>query len=1244
MVPISELISKHPKLVSKLRRYSLPHAAQLVGGLGVLPELFENTIRIEILAHLVAACCSGEAKPNAANVAEWIGKLMADSPFASAEDPAEDFFVGCVNSEFGTHRIFQGVFTDGAYLVERLLIFFAEKSTFPTFQETIDGVLALLKLSDALAERGGLTRYSAGGGSASDRIRLPRWRELGPRVASVFFSEDDLQLLGIPKGVLAEFVLSATHRADLLKESMWSSSLERRPLLETANGVIILQPSTLARAAVRFMTERMLIMGGWGETFYQQANASIFVNTVRMRLNVDSLHFSADGAAPGTPFTFPAFGTFDVGKPVIMLTYTPPLAPAVNDFGGRDQLTQDEELRLDQFIQSCAAKLERIPGFSGGLVLICMGTYGRGYKMQVDHWSPNWRVYLAPLRDWVSLTADGECTAMRLWKLGDHKAACELYSVEVLNPAGLPNLVAFWKRSDFRLIPRQMDIHKPRKMLAPGCEFAQSVRVTNLQRRDEHCILAHDRGRWVRVVRHTSRALFPEDEELPIYGALADAAINQLTGCTKRGHATWWVVAPEAPDRPELRDLLYQLWDCVLSWTDRIVPIAERELATITHGSVEVRLELPDLRRWQHGTRDTAISTYAEISFGSDRARDRIDLTIPEGFVRYFNQPKNVAERRIVGALLDGAAVLANTELAATRRDELVREITRNEDARYFHVVETHEIEQLLGHSRRARPLFIRNEDTALAKLALADVAGHPQRGRITGRDQCRKVLENAVEKIWERIEHHLALFSRLSVVAACFKAIDEIHRDESHWDLTTRSLLALHDSERETKRVVRNRRSDRAAASLSNRLLIETAQYACAGANGILFNKADHLRLLAEMLLLLTLAQHRDAIALGFMDPHITVQPNGEIDVDEAFYAKVLSKYLSHRSDAITQRAAESYDAHFQSTGASDTEETPVAIDKLTALNEGFEPEFGFNVQKLIDLIDLWRDFALQSNTAGGFLAEHEIRPLLTDGCGFSSSAVDVFLDRFTLPIRSAWDHDLPARCTRQDVFPWRFRRHLSVLMRPLVQVAVSPRTWFVSASMFEKSVSYILDNLERGVLPSRFFASPQTRSFLGRIVNRKGHVFAKRVYDTFEINGFAGRLEIEMTELGAPATEGLGDIDVLAWDGASRLVYAVECKRLLTALTAREVIQRLEDFRGDKKAKDSLARHLRRIDWLKSHSEPLSKLTGIPVRGMRLTSLLVTSEVVPMQFYADMQFPTDQVIPFDDLPAYLQSQAGGT
>ena len=83
---------------------------------------------------------------------------MADSPAARMEDPVEDLFVGCVNSKFGSFRVFQGIFGDGAFLVERLLDFYAEKPDFPTFQETVDSVLSLLQLSEALAERVDLPR------------------------------------------------------------------------------------------------------------------------------------------------------------------------------------------------------------------------------------------------------------------------------------------------------------------------------------------------------------------------------------------------------------------------------------------------------------------------------------------------------------------------------------------------------------------------------------------------------------------------------------------------------------------------------------------------------------------------------------------------------------------------------------------------------------------------------------------------------------------------------------------------------------------------------------------------------------------------------------------------------------------------------------------------------------------------------------------------------------------------------
>ena len=54
-----------------------------------------------------------------------MGKQMAESPAARMEDPVEDVFVGCINSEFGSFRVFAGVFADSDFWIERLLAFLA---------------------------------------------------------------------------------------------------------------------------------------------------------------------------------------------------------------------------------------------------------------------------------------------------------------------------------------------------------------------------------------------------------------------------------------------------------------------------------------------------------------------------------------------------------------------------------------------------------------------------------------------------------------------------------------------------------------------------------------------------------------------------------------------------------------------------------------------------------------------------------------------------------------------------------------------------------------------------------------------------------------------------------------------------------------------------------------------------------------------------------------------------------------
>jgi hypothetical protein len=160
----------------------------------------------------------------------------------------------------------------------------------------------------------------------------------------------------------------------------------------------------------------------------------------------------------------------------------------------------------------------------------------------------------------------------------------------------------------------------------------------------------------------------------------------------------------------------------------------------------------------------------------------------------------------------------------------------------------------------------------------------------------------------------------------------------------------------------------------------------------------------------------------------------------------------------------------------------------------------------------------------------------------------------------------------------------------------------------------------------------------FVGDTANKRGHEFGAKVSRAISELGYKTHSEIEMTKLGASKKDGLGDIDVFAWDSKTGIVIAIECKCLMPAITIREVVQRLEEFRGKREEKDSLGRHLRRTDWLTKHLDAVSKHTQIPSDRIRLTSLLVTSETVPMQFFSDMNFPTSQVIPFDKLEKHLK------
>jgi hypothetical protein len=227
---------------------------------------------------------------------------------------------------------------------------------------------------------------------------------------------------------------------------------------------------------------------------------------------------------------------------------------------------------------------------------------------------------------------------------------------------------------------------------------------------------------------------------------------------------------------------------------------------------------------------------------------------------------------------------------------------------------------------------------------------------------------------------------------------------------------------------------------------------------------------------------------------------------------------------------------------------------------------------------------------------------------------------------------------CDINDVLPWRYWRGMSLLMRPFVEVSRSPRRFVISAPHLHRWRTYLTNAILEGYLPDKLFHSSTMKSYFGSVANKKGHKFTDKVGVALNPTFPDLKLEIKMTELGAPAQPDLGDVDVLAWNKQSGVVLIIECKRLKSALTIRQSMQQLDEFKGGTGDEDYLAKHQRRVEWLMSNPGEISRITGIQEAHISWVPLLITSGRVPMSFIDAIDFPKEQVIPFIELEQRLR------
>lgn len=1231
---IGELCGAHQDLADCLREFDRASAICLISALETIPNLHGNTLRIEVLLHIATSRCEGSKKAVPDDLSRWIAS-MDESPMGPLEDPTEDVFLGYVCTGQGGFRVYQGIFSNADFILERLVHFLGGgKTNVPGFGPTFDSVIELLRVSDAIAEELGQARYSGGEIPEGDDIPVPSENTLNIHSAAVFFDASRISRLGIDQSKLEQFNLTPERLADFDSKSLNGSPLEQHPLIFTDDGFIVASPSSLCRAATMRALQATTVAGGWANTLFGVESSHFFINEIIPRLGIKPTRkVKLPAARKGIPALFPMVGQFDYGMPVLALTMS---SPVNSEFSLEEEETFTAEQIDDftQYVADCCRACELIEGFNGGMVLIGLSNVGRPLFVALKELRPNWHFFASSLADWQTLASDCDFNAKRLWYLGLQQTLAEKSNLRIVNTAGLLNLYGFWKRNDFAFVHQSFDPRNPNNMLAISGSYSLGLNLELKSVSDRHCRRPPNEAASV-ILERQGKGLNPDVARNLMYVDHARANTGVLRGCVEFGQSVWWVEASARPTNAPSRSLLYRLWDCVFNWTEHTLPVVHAAFSSSIFKDLRIELEFPGIDDWRIDELSRSNHDQVKIVSAANPAQSTIQLKFSEEFLTKFYRADNLAEREIVSALINSAAEIAQHTISESEFQQLVDRVTKNKDTRFFHIVRSSSLESAIGGPHNAEPTFVPLEEIARIRTGLAYRVTENPPNQINNPKEAQVFLDKAVASIQASLCGYLKRYDILPVVSHSFSQLDELSRYGSQWGLSTRSLLALAENATWLQDRLRVESGRLALAEITNRTLIETAVYSNDPKVKEHISQTEHASLLAQLAVMIELANHRDAIAGGFVGADLKIHPNGMIDYDETFQRQIFQPYLTTRVDDRIRWNAESYDNNFESP------DEPVASENKTtavvAFKRAFQTEYGFPYDTLEKIIAYFDNQAVSQGRAGGTLDSRSLRFLLTHQVGLTSAQADGFVERFTLPTRPAWNRNLPKGCEAADVLPWRYFRGLSLLLRPFVEISRSPRTFAISAPHLHRWKYYLTNSILSGHLPDKLFHSQAMKSYLGNLANKRGHDFNEEVAAEIESLFPAQRVEIKLTELGAPTSPDLGDIDVLAWEASSGVIVLIECKRLKTALTVRQVIQQLEEFRGNREEEDSLAKHQRRIEWLKKNPEPISQLTGIASTRILWAPLLVTSGRVPMSFVDAIDFSKDQVIAEQDLRSYL-------
>jgi hypothetical protein len=1221
-VPIGQLIEEYAATLEGLERFDPLRLAATFSGLLTLPELQSNCIRLEALVHICLTIGNGHRKPSD----NLIAKLFSDfgeGRVGSQEDPAEDVFVSLIRSPRGNFRVLGGTWEAAGFCLQRIVNALERVPENAPFDYLRDVMYALLKLSDAVCARAKLTHHELGNEEPEESLPGSLVNTLSSIRRTVRFHERELKALGISLSHLAEFGFDPSTRGALRGEMIGDSTIERFPVGHRNGEFVLFLPTAVSVAIRRFLIEKMAELGLL-DTFAQTLAyeyARLFAETPLL------------GGRSGAPVEFRktddallagAMTAADRGLYINFVFFADTLE-AFDRRGMMGSYPVGESTKLDALIEIWIDEAYnhaiKEPDFRQCLTVLVGCGVGRAISIAAPQkHRDNWRLEFIGAPDLVTLSWLRDFKALSLWRLLDSRERLEQLGTTLQNINGLVNMVGWARSLGGHLVPHG-DL--PSEFGQKGVPTFVMVRQ-NALRNVRHEVAAHWNlhvtpdvdGKWIKVMRD-GYSLFAEDDQLPFYVAEDKYAGERWPrGVYETEKRSWWMQLVTTEDTDG--QWSFQRMMMLRTWIRRMAPVLERAIPGLPEGALLWRVKftgkIGDGER--SGERTFLTFDVARATLSSSTSEDGRTLAIvatPQ-FEEAIFHPENVAERALVWQSVDGFARLAETALSDEEAHAVVDEIVQGASARQAHGFMVRAFRDHVRASMWTNPIAIDTDDSALLKLGLGWRARSMEEGGdIRGRENCTAYLNSIVRTLEDEVCNDLRQLDRRSVIMFALNNHEAAINDRDSWRRTASAVLALHSDKGATLRTMAEHDFELNAIFQASRLIIEFAICECPMSGARKAGRLDMSRLMAKVLMIAGMGGWSAAIHWEAMEPRIQIAPLGDIHANVSFQQEVLAPYARAGSDLQVEDAVKNYDMNLELPVVRETD----GYEFPKVFWEALEEECGAPLEATRRFLDVIEDAGIARGRAIFVMKKAELLELAAKENGIGLEAGTRFIEFLTFKTRPNW-REVPTGYDERERFPWRFRRRLTILRKPLIQLDDSSGPdIIVTPGIARDAFAYMVGNYHRGDFP-RWQLQPKMRTWAGRSRDRIGRAFSEAVAARMRELGWNSETEVPVTKLLRKGFDrNYGDVDVLAWNETRGRVLLMECKDVQHRKIEGEIAEQLADFRGalrrDGKP-DDLLKHLRRVEVIMSHAAEVARYVGF--ERPAIEGHLVFRNPVPMKF----------------------------